>query len=281
MTGTRQILRNRGLNQSQNIDFRSQMMYDSPKQSEYRIKEATQDHIRDGIEPSRYFSRLEQSNRKQRAIFDKHYLKYIMPTVSLVNAKRDHEQVKFREAKNRMDQLEIEHYNKVNVLKNQYKETLMNQMAEKERIRENDKVEKKVMYDHIEYKRKMYEDEKLNNYIDKKRKQEELRNILEQQSIYKYMLPAKEPSLKTYDARYETNEPDKLYTLGGIKVNNVPLTKGKTRKQNLYLPPNPIVNPMPYFNQYIDPNTNKMSRKGGDNLEYGHTGMSNARSIVL
>lgn len=74
------------------------------------------------------------------------------------------------------------------------------------------------------------------------------------------MLPSKEPSLKNYDGRYETNEPNKLYTLGGIKVNNVPLMKGKARKQNLYLPPNPIINPMPYYNQYVDPDANKLPR---------------------
>ena len=166
-TDTRQIMHNRGFNKSQNMSYYSQNINDSPKQAGLRIKEAQEDHYRDGVEPNRYFSRLDQSNRKQRKIFDKHYLKYIMPTVNLVNAKRENEQVRYREAKNRMDQLEIEHYNKSNQLKSQYKEYLMNQMAEKQRLRQTEMDQKKVAYDHIEYKRKMYEDEMLNNYIDK------------------------------------------------------------------------------------------------------------------
>ena len=164
---TRQIMNNRRFNKLQNMTYYSQNINDSPKQAELRIKEAQEDHYRDNVEPIRYFSRLDQSNRKQRKIFDKHYLKYIMPTVNLVNAKRENEQVRYREAKNRMDQLEIEHYNKSDQLKSQYKEYLMNQMAEKQRQRESEIEQKKVAYDHVEYKRKMYEDEMLSNFIDK------------------------------------------------------------------------------------------------------------------
>lgn len=152
-------------------------------------------------------------------------------------------------------------------------------MADKEKAKESTKLEKQTMFDHIEYKRKMFQDEKLNGYIDKKRKQEELRNALEEQTIYKHYLPYNEPSLKSYDGRYNSNEPDKLYTLGGIKVSNVPIAKGKTRRQNLYLPPNPIVNPMPYFNQYIDPNTNHGTRP---NLSIDHQYMTatGSRSVM-
>lgn len=111
------MIRNRGLNQSQNFSRAEPTINESPKKSEYRIKEALDDHIRDGKEQNRALYRLEQSNRKQRAIFDTHYSKYIMPSVMIVNAKREQEQVRYREAKHRMDQLEIEHYNKTNALK--------------------------------------------------------------------------------------------------------------------------------------------------------------------
>jgi len=127
----------------------------------------------------------------------------------------------------------------------------------------------------------MYEDEKFNNYLDKKRKQEELHNILEQQTFYKHLVPPKEPSLNTYGNRYEPNEPDKLYTLGGFKVPNVPIQKGPSRKQNLYLPPNPIVNPLSYYNQYIDPNANYIPKSKAEGVnDYKYIIPTGSKSVL-
>jgi len=90
---------------------------DSPKQTELRIQEALDDHIREGKEQNLAILRLAQSNRKQRVIYDEHYNKFIIPSLAMVNAKKQNEHARYREAKNRMDQLEIEHYNKANILK--------------------------------------------------------------------------------------------------------------------------------------------------------------------
>ena len=70
---TQTLLKNRRLNRSQNMSYYSQNLEESPKERGMRIQKAAEDHIRDGSEPSRYLTRLDQSNRKQRAIFDKHY----------------------------------------------------------------------------------------------------------------------------------------------------------------------------------------------------------------
>ena len=44
-----------------------------PKLREVRIKEAIEDHERGAKEQTRYYNRLEKSNRKQKAVFVEHY----------------------------------------------------------------------------------------------------------------------------------------------------------------------------------------------------------------
>lgn len=81
---------------------------DSPKIREIRIKEALNDHSRDSVEQSRYFSRLEKSNRRQKALFADHYKKYIIPSTMKIHEKLNRDQDRMLDAKKRMEQLEIE-----------------------------------------------------------------------------------------------------------------------------------------------------------------------------
>lgn len=110
---------------------------------------------------------------------------------------------------------------------------------------------------------------KCKNKLDKRREQEELHNILSNQSMYKHLVPHKEHDIKPYVEKYETNDPDPQYTLGGFEVNKGPPPKGKSRRQNSYLPPNPIVNPLNDFNVYIRQqiasNKHKYAAGGGGN----------------
>lgn len=159
---------NRNLNRSQNIivDYQSHIN-DSPKFRENRIKEALQDHSREGVEQSRYFSRLEKSNRKQKAVFAEHYKKYIVPNAIMINNKKEQEHQRMLDAKRRMEQLEIEQDNNQYTFKKQYNDYLLNQMAEKQRLKQQAREAKQRLYEHVEYKRKMYEDEVLHNKIEK------------------------------------------------------------------------------------------------------------------
>lgn len=259
---------NRSMNRSQNMttDYRT-AIEESPKFREQRIQEALEDHSRDGAEQSRYFTRLEKSNHKQKAIFAEHYKKYIIPNAMMVNAKREMEQQRMLDAKRRMEQLEIEQDNNMYTLKKEYNDYLKNQMAEKLRLKEQAREAKQRLYDHMEYKRKMYEDEVLQTKMEKKREQEELYNILCNQSMYKQLVPAREPNIKPYVDKYETSEPDKIYTLGGVDLQKTGFQKGKSRRQNTYVPPNPIVNPLPdyniYIRQHISANKHKYAAGGG------------------
>lgn len=268
------------LNKSQNIatDYRSQID-DSPKMRELRIKEALVDHSREAAEQTRYFSRLEKSNRRQKVLFAEHYNKYIVPSAVMITAKKQQELQRMQEAKKRMEQIEIEQDNNTYTLKKEYNEYLKNQMNEKQRLKEQAKEAKKRMHDHIEYKRKMYEDEVLQNKIEKKREQSELMNILNNQTIYKYMAPARELAIKPYVDKFETNEPDKLFTLGGFEFKEGGLAQKKSRRQNNYIPPNPIVNPINdyniYFRKHINENKHKYASGGLSKSVLGTTAAHN------
>lgn len=159
---------NKNLNRSQNMiaDYQSHIN-DSPKFRENRIKEALQDHSREGVEQNRYFSRLEKSNRKQKAVFAEHYKKYIVPNAIMINNKKEQEHQRMLDVKRRMEQLEIDQDNNQYTFKKQYNDYLINQMAEKQRLKEQAREAKQRMYEHVEYKRKMYEDEVLQNKIEK------------------------------------------------------------------------------------------------------------------
>lgn len=69
------------LQNSQNLNWdlsgNNEKNGDIPKLREVRIKEAFEDHERGAKEQNRYFSRLERSNRKQKAVFVEHF-KYIL-----------------------------------------------------------------------------------------------------------------------------------------------------------------------------------------------------------
>lgn len=150
------------LNRSQNIHLSNKSyLEESPKEREMRIKEAVDDHSRETAEQSRYFNRLDRSVHKQKAIFNKHYDKYIIPNVMRVNAKKEQGLQRMREAKRRMDQLEIEQDNNLYTLKKEYNDYLRNQMAEKQRQKEQSKEEKQRLHDHMEYKIKMLKDEQM------------------------------------------------------------------------------------------------------------------------
>lgn len=96
----------------------------------------------------------------------------------------------------------------------------------------------------------MFEDEKLHKIIEKKREQQELYGILSNQSMYKFMVPSSEPVTKPYVDNYETNTIDKMYSVGGFDV-KMPHHQSKSRRQNTYVEPNTIVNPMNNYNTYI------------------------------
>ena len=152
-----------------------------------------------------------------------------------------------------MEALEIEQDNNQFILKQKYSNYLKNQMAEKIKLQDQARESKLRMYEHMEYKRKMFQDEQLQSKIEKKREQEELSNILANQTMYKQLSPTKEPTIKPYVDKYETCEPDKIYTLGGFEYKGSQKTgyQKKTRRQNTYISPNPIVNPMNDYNIYI------------------------------
>ena len=226
---------NRSLNMSQSIV--KPAIEDSPKFKEIVITEAVQDHTRDGVEQQRYFSRLERSNRKQKAIFDEHYKRFVIPNVQLVNVKREHEQMRIKEMKRRMDQLEIEQYNRENLLKKKYNDFLKVQIAEKERVRDQEKSDKKRTHDYVEYKRMMYQDEVLKSKKDMINLQNSSAEI--------------DRSLKSFNDRYDPIDVDLNYTLGGFDVPKSTIEKLKSKRQNTYLSPNPIVNPMVDFNQKL------------------------------
>jgi len=246
--------KDRGLNHSQNhLTNYNSNLEESPQFRENRIQEAYQDHSRENVEQSRYMSRLELSNRRQRAVFADHYKKYIIPTAKMINNKKIIENQRVLEAKNRMEALEIEQDNNQFILKQKYSNYLKNQMAEKIKLQDQARESKLRMYEHMEYKRKMFQDEQLQSKIEKKREQEELSNILANQTMYKQLSPTKEPTIKPYVDKYETCEPDKIYTLGGFEYKGSQKTgyQKKTRRQNTYISPNPIVNPMNDYNIYI------------------------------
>ena len=160
--GLLDISQKKNLNRSHNMsmDYRTEID-ESPKQREIRIKEAFNDHNREGAEQTRYFSRLERSKHKQKAIFDDYYKKYVIPSVMKESAKREKELQRSKEAKQRMDQLEIEQDNNFYTLKKEYNDILRNQIDEKNKLKAQNKEEKKRMHDHMEYKIKMYKDEEL------------------------------------------------------------------------------------------------------------------------
>jgi len=97
---------------------------ESPKSREIRIKEALEDNYREGKERSRYFARLEKSNRKQKAIFADHYKNFIIPSAIKINEKLEHDHKRMLEAQKRMHQLEIEQDNNEYTLKKSYGEYL-------------------------------------------------------------------------------------------------------------------------------------------------------------
>ena len=195
------------------------------------------DHTRDGVEQQRYFSRLERSNRKQKAIFDEHYKRFVIPNVYLLNAKKEHEQMRIKEMKRRMDQLEIEQYNRECLLKKKYNDFLKDQIAAKDRVKEQEKESKKVAHDYIEYKRLMYEDE-----IAKNRK--EIMNLQNSSAEV-------DKTLKSFNDKYDPINVDLNYTLGGFDIPKSTIERIKSKRQNTYLSPNPIVNPMVDFNQKL------------------------------
>ena len=89
---------------------------------------------------------------------------------------------------------------------------------QKNKVLERQKQEEKQrLFQNSEYKRKMYNDEVLNNKIEKKREQQELLNILNNQNIYK-SYSSNEPLIKPYGERYETNPIDRVYTVGGFEI---------------------------------------------------------------
>jgi len=91
-------------------------------------------------------------------------------------------------------------------------------MAERHILKSQEREEKKHIHDHIEYKQKMYEDELLSNKIEKRREQEELRNILNNQNRYKQLNPSNEVVIKPYKNEYENDQIDNNYTLGGFDL---------------------------------------------------------------
>jgi hypothetical protein len=215
-----------------------------------RIKEALNDHSRDSVEQSRYFNRLEKSNRRQSALFKDHYNKYIIPSTMKIHEKINRDQDRMVDAQRRMEHMEIEQNNDSYTLKKEYNEVLQNQIAERKRFKDQEIEEKARAHEHNAYKSKMYEDEKLHQRIEKKREQQELHNILSNQSMYKFMVPTSEPVTKPYVDNYETNAIDKMYSIGGFDVKK-PHQNGKSRRQNTYIEPNTITNPMNGYNNII------------------------------
>jgi hypothetical protein len=212
--------KDRNLNRSQNtkLEYNDNSLYESPQYRSNNIQNAFQDHNRESIEQDRYFTRLEQSNRKQRAIFADHYKKFIIPSAKLINERKMIEHQRMMIAKQRMDQLEIERDHHLNNLKkNLYKSHLADTIRHKIQARKAQE-EKKNAKDHIDYKQWMFETDQLQKKIDKKREQEELSNILTNQSMYKRMVPSAEPTIKPYSNRYQINQPNNMYTLGGFSL---------------------------------------------------------------
>ena len=71
-----------------------------------------------------------------------------------------------QEAKSRMEALEIEQDNNQYILKQKYSNYLKNQMAEKVKIKHQARESKLRLYEHMEYKRKLFQDEQLQSKIE-------------------------------------------------------------------------------------------------------------------
>lgn len=108
-------------------------------------------------------------------------------------------------------------------------------------------------------------------------------NILNNQTMYKQLVPPGEVSIKPYVDKYETNEPDKMYTLGGFEFKGPRAPMNKSRRQNGYIQPNPIVNPMNDYNiyvrQHIAEGKHKYAAGGGHSKSFLSTTAANNMSL--
>eukprot|EP00344_Euplotes_crassus_P005681 CAMPEP_0197017568 /NCGR_PEP_ID=MMETSP1380-20130617/79618_1 /TAXON_ID=5936 /ORGANISM="Euplotes crassus, Strain CT5" /LENGTH=178 /DNA_ID=CAMNT_0042444689 /DNA_START=733 /DNA_END=1266 /DNA_ORIENTATION=- len=161
----------------------------------------------------------------------------------------------------RMQQQELERENNEYSLKQEYGDFLKNQIVERDLVKKQQNMDQQCRKEYnranslgsggsrIGSLHAMSKD-KWEQVVDKKRDQEELRDMLNHQNYYNSVNKTQEPDIKPYSEKYQTNSINNLSSLGGLEV-EIGESIGLSRRQNTYIEPNTIINPMNDYNTYI------------------------------